>query len=382
MAITVQSSPASYTSAHDALWHVVSSTNSSQTNFKYVFDILVNSTVVATVKNFPDSGGYGVFDAGQVVRNYITSGFNSSGSSLLQYSDSFLHVDYTINYGEEYGGTTYTNLTSGNYKGWNYSLDPFRNSISTYANKFLTSRDKTAGEVMNGEKFIITYFNADLANVTATIQKLKEDGTNDGTSSTGAGLGTNHGLILDLSPVAINTYLGSSFITASTYAWRVTIGSDSMVVKQVCAPRFTPVSVIFQNQFGGYDTFAFRLLSRQQKRMQRTTYKSSEYRRVGTAMAYQETSGVQFGGNQAFSTSIDYSYKVVSGYLNVDDYNLGGQLLASNEAYYYITQGDANKFYPIIMRETSWEEKNLTSDKMFNYELTFDLGNTQYSQYR
>lgn len=382
MAITVQSSPASYTSAHDALWHVVSSTNSSQTNFKYVFDILVNSTVVATVKNFPDSGGYGVFDASQVVRNYLASGFNISGSSLLQYSDSFLHVDYTVNYGEEYGGTTYTNLTSGAYKGWNYSLDPFRNSISTYANKFLTSRDRTAGEVVSGEKFIITYFNADLADVTATIQKLKEDGTNDGSSSTGAGLGTNHGMILDLSPSAINAYLGSSFINDATYSYRVTIGSDSMIVKQVCAPRFTPISVIFQNQFGGYDTFAFRLLSRQQKRMQRTTYKSSEYRRVGTAMAYQETSGVQFGGNQAFGTSIDYSYKVISGYLNVDDYNLGGQLLASNEAYYFIKQGSDNKFYPIIMRETSWEEKNLTSDKMFNYELTFDLGNTQYSQYR
>lgn len=382
MAITVQSSPGSYTSAHDALWHVVSSNNSNQTNFKYVFDILVNGAVVATLKNFPDSGGYGVFDAAPIVRNYITGGFNSSGNSLLQYSDSFLHVDYTINFGEEYGGITYTNLTSGSYKGWNYSLDPFRTSISTYANKFLTSRDRTAGEVMNGEKFIITYFNADLANVTATIQKLKEDGTNDGTSSTGAGLGTNHGLILDLSPTAINTYLGSTFITGSTYAWRVTIGGDSMIVKQVCAPRFTPVSLIFQNQFGGYDSFNFRLLSRQQRRMQRTTYKSAEYRRVGTAMAFQQTSGVQFGGNQAFSTSIDYSYKVVSNYLSVEDYNLGAQLLASNEAYYYIKQNGDNKFYPIVMRDSSWEEKNLTSDKMFNYDLTFDLGNTQYSQYR
>lgn len=382
MAITVQSSPGSYTSAHDALWHVVSSNNSNQTNFKYVFDILVNGAVVATLKNFPDSGGYGVFDAAPIVRNYITGGFNSSGNSLLQYSDSFLHVDYTINFGEEYGGTTYTNLTSGNYKGWNYSLDPFRTSISTYANKFLTSRDRTAGEVMSGEKFIITYFNADLSNVTATIQKLKEDGTNDGTSSTGSGLGTNHGMILDLSPGAINAYLGSTFITASTYAWRVTIGGDSMIVKQVCAPRFTPVNLIFQNQYGGYDSFIFRLLSRQQRRMQRTTYKSAEYRRVGTAMAFQQTSGVQFGGNQAFSTSIDYSYKVVSNYLSVDDYNLGAQLLASNEAYYYIKQNGDNKFYPIIMRDSSWEEKNLTSDKMFNYDLTFDLGNTQYSQYR
>jgi hypothetical protein len=124
------------------------------------------------------------------------------------------------------------------------------------------------------------------------------------------------------------------------------------------------------------------LASRQQKQFNRTTYKSTQYRRVGTAMAFQQTSGVQFGGNQAFSTSIDYSYKVISNYLSVADYNLGSQLLASNEAYYYITQGNDNKFYPIVMRDSSWEEKNFTSDRLFNYELTFDLGNTQYSQYR
>ena len=36
---TVDSVPASYTSAHDALWFVVSSPNSNQNNFKYVFMI-------------------------------------------------------------------------------------------------------------------------------------------------------------------------------------------------------------------------------------------------------------------------------------------------------------------------------------------------------
>jgi hypothetical protein len=220
MAITVESSPASYSSAHDSLWFVVSSSNSTQTNFKYVFDVQVDGKTVATVKNFPDSGGYGIFDAGQIIRNYFSSGFSTSGYNLLQYADGFLHVDYTVKYGEEYGGTTYTNLNSTNEKAWNYSLDPFHTSISTYANKFLTTRDRTAGQVITGEKFYITYFNADSANVTATIQKLKEDGTNDGTSSTGSGLSTAHGLILDLSPFAINTYLGTTFITASTYAYR------------------------------------------------------------------------------------------------------------------------------------------------------------------
>jgi hypothetical protein len=378
MAITVNSTPASYSSAHDALWYVVSSNNSTQTNFKYVFDIQVGGATVATVKNFPDEGGYGVFDAAPIVRNYFASGFSTSGSSLLQYADGFLHVDFTIIYGEEYGGTTYTNLTSSTGKAWNYAVDPFRNSISAYANKFLTTRDRTAGLVMPGEKFYITYFNADSANVTATIQKLNEDGSNDGASATGSGLGTNHGLILDLSFYAINQYLGSNFISTSTYAWRVTVGSDSMVVKQACAPRFTPVQLVFQNKFGGYDSFIFRLLSRQSQRVERFTYKSNEYRRVGTAMSYKASSGVHFGGNQAFAGNVQYGYKVVSDYISAADYQLGSQLISSNEAYLY--KGD--DYLPIIMRETSWEEKNDTADKMFNYELNFDLGVKQQTQYR
>lgn len=378
MAITVNSEPASYSSAHDSLWFVVSSNNSTETNFKYVFDVQIGGATVATVKNFPDEGGYGVFDAAPIIRNYFASGFSTSGSSLLQYADGFLHVDYTIIFGEEFGGTTYTNLTSKVGKGWNYAVDPFHNSISTYANKFLTTRDRNAGLVMPGEKFYVTYFNADSANVTATIQKLNEDGSNNGSPATGSGLGTQHGLLLDLSFYAINQYLGSNFISTSTYAWRVTVGSDSMVVKQACAPRFTPVQLVFQNKFGGYDSFIFRLLSRQSQRVERSTYKSNEYRRVGTAMSYKASSGVHFGGTQAFAGNVSYGYKVVSDYLSATDYELGSQLIASNEAYLY--KGD--DYLPIIMRETSWEEKNDTADKMFNYELNFDLGVKQQTQYR
>jgi hypothetical protein len=39
-------------------------------------------------------------------------------------------------------------------------------------------------------------------------------------------------------------------------------------------------------------------------------------------------------------------------------------------------------YYPIVMRVTDWAEKNLTSDKNFNYELTFDLSIKQAIQYR
>ena len=382
MAITSESVPGSYTSAHDSLWHIVSSTNVAQSSFKYVFDIQVSSATVATLKNYPDSGNYGVLDVAPIIRNYLGSGFNPSGSSLLQFAGSFLFVDYTILFGEEYGGTTYANLTSATAKGWNYSLNPFRTSISYYANKFLTTRDRTAGEVISGEKFYITYFNANLSAVTATIQKINEDGSNSGSSSTGGTLSSLSSLLLDLSPSAINTYLGTSFITDATYGYKVTIGSDTITIKQVCAPRFTPVNLVFQNQFGGYDTFGFRLLNRQQKSFKRTTYQTAEYQRNGTAMDFKNSSGVHYGGVQALATQIDWSYLVTSDYISAVDYALGSELLASNEVYLHLINGGTSDYYPIVMKDTNYQEKVSTSDKLFNYQLQFDLGQKQYSQFR
>jgi hypothetical protein len=383
MAVTSITAPASYTSAHDSLRHIASSGNSAQSSFKYVFDVQIGGTTVATLKNYPDSGGYGVLDVALIVRNYLGSGFNPSGHSLLHYAGSFLFVDYTVLFGEEWlGQEPILNQTSASAKGWNYSLNPFRASISTYANKFLTTRDRTAGEVMNGEKFYITYFNANLSAVTATIQKINEDGSNSGSASTGGTISSLSSLLLDLSPYAINTYLGTTFITASTYGYKVTIGSDTMIMKQVCAPRFTPVNIVFQNQFGGYDTFGFRLLSRQQKNFKRTTYQTADYQRSGTSMAFKNSSGVHYGGVQALATQIDWSYLVTSDYISATDYALGAELLASNEVYLHITTGDSEDYYPIVMKDTNYQEKVSTSDKIFNYQLQFDLGQKQYSQFR
>lgn len=383
MAITIESIPASYSSAHDALWFVVSSDNVGLTNFKYVFDIQINSATVASFKVYPDANNLGIIDFGPIVRNYFTSKFNDDGSGLVRYADGFLHVDYTIRYGEEYNGVTYPNLTSGAYKGWNFSLDPFRTPMTTYENKFLTSRDRTSAKVVQGESFLITYFNSDLASsLTATIQNLNDDGSNNGSASTGSNFlpSAVHGIILDLSPASINAYLGTTKVTASTYAYRVSIGADSIIITQTCAPRFTPVQIIFQNQFGGYDQFAFRLLSRQSKKMERKTYTRSGYEINTTTktMDFKDSSNVFYGGSRSFTTGIDYSYSVISDYLTIDDYNLGSQLLASNEIYFQY----GGNYYPVIFAGTNWQEKNNSSDKIFNYELSFDLGIKQYSQFK
>jgi hypothetical protein len=383
MAITIESIPASYSSAHDALWFVVSSDNEGLTNFKYVFDLQINSATVASFKVYPDVNNLGIIDFGPIVRNYFASQLVDDGSGFVRNASNFLSVDYTIRFGEEYNGVTYPNLTSGTYKGWNFSLDPFRNPITTYSNKFLTPRDRASAKVISGESFLITYFNSDLASsLTATIQNLNEDGSNDGSASTGANFlpSAVQASILDLSPTSINSYLGTTKITDSTYAYRVSIGSDSIVITQTCAPRFTPVQIVFQNQYGGYDQFAFRLLSKQSRKMERKTYTRSGYE-INTStktMDFKDASNVFYGGTRSFTTGIDYSYLVISDYISLADYNLGAEMLASNEIYFKL----GGNYYPIIFTATTWQEKNQTSDKIFNYELNFDLGIKQYSQYK
>jgi len=90
MAITVQSSPSAFSSAHDALYHVVTSSNVANSNFKYVFDLSIGGNLVATIKAFPDTGGYGIFDASPIVRNYFDSGFNPATNTVLQNANSNL----------------------------------------------------------------------------------------------------------------------------------------------------------------------------------------------------------------------------------------------------------------------------------------------------
>ena len=99
-------------------------------------------------------------------------------------------------------------------------------------------------------------------------------------------------------------------------------------------------------------------------------------------MTFKNSSSVHYGGAQALSTQIDWSYLVTSDYVSAIDYALGAELLASNEVYLHITDGANEDYYPIVMKDTNYQEKISTSDKLFNYQLQFDLAQKQFSQYR
>ena len=126
MAITINSTPALYSSLHSALYFVVTSTNTGQTNFKYVCDIYVDGNLVTRLKSFPQpSSTKGIFNVAPIIRNYWNSYFkpNISTYSAIPYSGSDIYVDYEIKFGEEYDATTYTNLATSTRRAYNYIMD-------------------------------------------------------------------------------------------------------------------------------------------------------------------------------------------------------------------------------------------------------------------
>ena len=393
MAITVNSVPEAYASAHDDLWYVVTSTNVASTNFKFVFDVYVNSVQVARVKQYPDpSTNKGYFNVANIVRNYLSSYFKpNTTQTLFSYDGDDIYVTYEIKYGEEYGGTLYTNLTNVTYRAFNYYNPPFRDPSTSYFSNFVTkwisNRDLSNIDCAFSEKCHIGWMNASgtTTSMTATIQKYSESGATVGSPSTGASETISSQALLDISPAAINTYLGSSFISSSDYAYGVKLNysstsSQEIKVKLACNPRYTPISVHFLNQLGGYDTIFFRAVNRESRTVESKLYQQMnwQYNAGTTSMrSYDSFKRINPGGVK-YTVNQTVTYALKSDYLNQTNYNWVKELIASPEVYMEVN----GYYYPFNISTSNWQEKLRVADKMFNLEIEGEVNQKINSQFR
>ena len=391
MAITINSTPENYPSAHDDLYFVVTSDNISQVGFKFVFDVLIDSVIVARIKLFPDpTSTKGIFNAGGIIRDYIAGYFKpNTTQTAFSYTGNDLYVSYSIRFGEEYDGTTYTNLASGSYKAFNFVNPPFRDFSTSYyqpkINTWLTPRDISVAEVQMGEKLYAGWMNTagTTTNLTLTVQKYLNGGSTDGTASTGSSVICSAFVLFDLSPGAINTYLGESFITASTYQYGIKVNyggnqSAEFKIKLTCNPRWTPVTLHFLNKLGGYDSFVFRLVNRQESSVEKKSYSQLGWQYNSGAMSRYDSYKRINAGNNTFAANETVSFKLMSDYINQTDYLWMKDLITSPEVYY--EQG--GYYYPVGVKTNSWSDKNRIADKMFNFELSIEFAEKINSQYK
>lgn len=394
MAITINSTPGNYASAHDDLWFVVGSNNTAQTNFKYVFEVFVNSVLVATVKQFPDPvNSKGIFNAGSIVRNYINTYFKpvSGSQTLWTYDGDDIYLPYQVRYGEEYGGTTYLNLASNSVNAYNFVNQPFvslgSSELTGYVSDWLTRRDLANVDVNFNESTFVSWMNASGATVsmTATIRVIDETGTTVGSPVTTSSQTISTFSMMDISPAAINTMHGSTLIPATAYGYGIKLNysatsSEEIICRIACQNKFTPVTLHFINQLGGYDSMTFRLVNKQSRSVEGKAYRRNawQYDSGSTSMRRYNGNNVANPGDVQFSTEQSVSYKLRSGYVSTTDWSWLRDLIVSPEV--YMTQNGYH--FPVRIKTNNWEERVKYADKSNFLDIEIESSIKTYSQFR
>ena len=408
MAITIQSSPAPYSSMHDDLWFVSSSNNVNQTTFKFVYDIYISGSLVSRVKTFPSpsaEGSYGVYNASPVVRSYVTNYFEPSGSSVLVASNDKIKVDYTYKVGEEYisGGSVIANygLASGSLSAYNYYqplfddilfaenntpliLTDYYNNliIANYTDNWLSERDNDNINVQYGDSFYATYLKITSGTYSFWTDTISESGAVLDTASGSITLSGQMNL-MNLSAASINTFASRTLITSSTYGYKCyfKVGaatSRKLTIVQKQYAKFQQYNLHFLNRLGGWDTMNFALANKRSSQFNRTSYRKSPYRLVGNTMTSIDTY------NRFNETTTNYAiqhidkYHLTSDWLSQQDYDWVAQLVSSPIVYMEV-QG---AFFPVTISSTNFDYKLVASDRLFNFEIDIEVGKYTNSQFR
>jgi hypothetical protein len=404
MAITINSTPATYPTMHEDLWFVASSTNVGTTNFKFVYDVFINNAQVSRNKIYPSpsaEGSYGVFNASPMVRAYVTNYFEPSGSSVLVASNDKIKVDYQVKIGEDLNGTVTPNLASGSYSAYNYYSPLFGDIftengnvplvlsnyydnllIENYTDDWLSDRDNSDITIEYGDQFFITFLKITGGSYSLWVQPTNEDGTL-GTAVSGALTFTGEFNLFNFQAAAINTFYGSTIITENTYGYNVYISLGAATTRvlrfrQICNPKYRQYNLHFLNRLGGYDTMAFRLVNRRRSEFTRTSYRRNPYQLSNGEMTNIDTYNKYNETTYNFAIQHYDFYNLTSDWVDDQDYAWLAQLVASSIVYMEV-QG---AFFPITIRNTNYQYKYQIADGIFNFDLEVEVGKFLNSQFR
>lgn len=404
MAITIVNTPATYSSMHDDLWFVASSTNAGTTNFKFVYDVKVNGTTVARTKVFPNpSGTYGIFNASPIVRNYVTNYFEPSGNSILVSSNDKLKVDYTIEIREDLNGSIGVNAdASGTFSAYNFYpplfadilavnnntplvISNYYNNllITNFSDDWLTERNINNIIYEYGDNFFISYFRKTTGGTWAAVIDIIGQGETLITSYNQFITLNGEFNLFNLSAASINTWVSGSPITSSTYGFDFYLTRNGIATRKVkvrlgCYPKYKQYNLHFINRLGGWDSMKFALQNKRTTDFQRQSYRRNDWQLSGSSMKNVDAY------NRYNETAINYSvghkdkYHLVSDWVTEQDYDWLSQLVGSTNVYMEVL----GMYFPVLITQDNYQFKYINSDKLFNFEIDIEVSKYRNSQFR
>lgn len=387
MAFTIKYFPPDYSSFQDDLIYTVAypehvSDSTTYPNYKFIADVYVNSVMVARIKKVQDPiTGIGIFNIGQVVRNYVNATFNPTGSILmaqLMGSGQF-SLNVQIKFGEEYAYTSYINLLVdsvrpffNNYNGRQYGIN---SSLQTVINGIASNRPRVAHLLMSNQFYLVPYFafsgGSPVFTVTPVGGGIPYSGTFSPTALSMA--------MLNVSPMAINAVQPGT-ITAATQYYTVNINGGLLTVNIICEAMYRPYAIHFFNQYGGFETKLFTKVSQTSFDITRKDFGKLPYLVDAAGIPTHYNANNVY--NESRSTySVQYVEKMTinSDLLTDAEYIWLKELLVSPMVYLE----DNGYFFPVVITNNDYDvKKYINEDSLNNLTLSIEFGTQLNAQYR
>lgn len=382
MAVTINTNPSGTPTVQDTLWHVATSDNSGQTNFKYIVEVYVNGVRNYSGRHFPEPNtGKLYFDAGPTVRNNITYGWFEPSTDAFVYEPNVsgeMGLTYQIRVGEDFSGVSTTNLASSQTTAYNWTAPLFKRkvlSIQDRLNKWLTNRPLSLRAKMGENIFIPFYTDTDIE-----LKCTTYDASNNVIDNYGSlDVTIENGFVqMNIGSVGLNDYLTIPMGSNVAYYDVFFNALDKVRVYIDCNPKYTPILCHFMNQYGMFDTMRFSQASRLNMEVERKGYEKRDYRFNGNSVDYISAASRYYEGKINYSNKMDWMYKLNTDNLTDAEFVWAEELLYSPQILLEID----GYFYPVTIKNTNYERSQFVNNKMKNLEVDFELNQTRRSQLR
>lgn len=381
MALTVNSTPQIYTPAYNEQIFVALSNQIAVADFYYLVQFQVGGSIIYTKKILQRPDGYCVFDAIEVVKNYIKHSFNPTVTDITYATDSAVAV--TVYIKEFYSAAVQSTYTY-NYVAWNACLDSLTFSTYDYRD-YVTSGGEIKLLSPNATEFLVPnkvidikadnwlhFFKDDFlyidfvlyrasGAVKGSITKTIPSGAYIHYINTGAKLWAGSGVTVNPTDTLEINFEGDSGGMSTSFTF-----------KDVCS-KSVQYNVYYYKRNGGIGFKTFELVS------QETMTKKTNSVRMNTKTL---TSGVYSAPTYKREKNVVSTVSQKSITLNTN-WITEQQAIELNELFdspMVWLQLETGAYYPITITDNSYKFSKHVNDKLFNYSITAEYDNTETRQ--
>lgn len=378
--------PGLYFSVHSDLVYVIfdphSNDSTTYPNYKYIADVYIDSVLVARIRKVQDPvTGNGVFNIGQIVRNYLATSFDPAANVLVaqQLGAGKFHVTVTVKFGEEYNYVSYFNVLEDDprtvFNNYNGRLVGPASSLIAKANKLATNNPLSGKVLLTSSFYFVPYFPTTTDPVSVTVTPT---GGGSAFSTSFTPSNANDLQVLNISPVALNA-IHAGAITSNTKSYTVQVGVQFYQITLICEPIYDTYMVHFLNQYGGFESVLFPKVSRTKYKVDRKDFGRLNYFVDQSGIIrYKNPNGVYTEARTVYAVQFDERLTLNTDLLTDAEYVWLKDLLISPMVYIQ----DGAYFFPVSISENDYEPRKNKNDDLTNLTITVEYGQQLNAQYR